>query len=164
MTQENNSLNKYVRIGLTIALSAALILFTQWIKLLKSPDSTPISSQTLIGLVVLWSFSILGVIVSDLSRKTNIKMLASFPVLGWVSIVSLVFCLMSDFFVDAISAVDFLSITTPILAFAGISVADSLVDLRKSSWKIAIVAVFVFLGTYLGSAIIAQIGLNIAGI
>jgi hypothetical protein len=42
-------------------------------------------------------------------------------------------------------------------------VADSLMDLRKTSWRVAIVAVFVFIGTYLGSAIIAQIGLLLTG-
>ena len=65
--------------------------------------------------------------------------------------------------IKSIQAVDFLAITTPILAVAGISVADSLLDLRRTSWKIAIVAAFVFIGTYLGSAIIAQIGLWVTG-
>lgn len=54
---------------------------------------------------------------------------------------------------------NFLSITTPILTFAGISVANRLADLRKTSWRVAIVAIFVFTGTYLGSAIVSEIGL-----
>lgn len=83
--------------------------------------------------------------------------------MGWVSIVSFLCCLASNFFVKAINGVDFLSITTPILAFAGVSVANSLKDLTKSSWKIGIVAIFVFIGTYLGSALISQIGLWITG-
>lgn len=153
----------YLKIGLILILSVTLILFTQWVKLLFRPDSTPITSQTFVGLGVLWLFSFIGVFISNLVKKTNIKILADFPILGWVSIVSFVACLMSDFFVNAINGVDFLSITTPILTFAGISVANSLKDLSKSSWKIGIVAVFVFIGTYLGSAIISQIGLLISG-
>ena len=70
---------------------------------------------------------------------------------------------MSNFFVKAIGAVDFLSITTPVLAFAGVSVADSLGDLTKSSWKMLIVAIFVFLGSYLGRVILAQLGIMITG-
>lgn len=54
-------------------------------------------------------------------------------------------------------------INTNILAFAGISVANSLADLSKVSWKIGIVAIFVFIGTYLGSSIIAQTGLMLSG-
>lgn len=160
---EKKQTNDYLKISGILLLSVLFILFTQGIKLLKNPESTPITLQTFQGLIVLWSFSMIGVGVSSLVKKLKIKVLADFPILGWVSIVSLIFCLMSDFFVQAISGVDFLSITTPILAFAGLSVADSLVDLRKTSWRIAIVAVFVFIGTYAGSAIIAQIGLTLSG-
>lgn len=161
---QNETLGKkYVKLGLILLLSVALILFTQGVKLWKNPESTPIVTNTLIGLLVLWLFAFLGIIISDVMKKTSVGFLRNFPVLGWVSLVSLLFCLSSDFFVKAISAVDFLSITTPILAFAGISVADHLVDLSKTSWKIGIVAIFVFIGTYLGSAILSQFGLWITG-
>ncbi|MGY3779560.1 hypothetical protein [Isobaculum melis] len=155
--------HKYIKFGLVLALSISLILFTQFIKLVKNPESTPINWMTIAGLLVLWGFAFLGLLISDLMKKTNLKVLADFPVLGWVSIVSLVFCLTSNFFVEAIGAVDFLAITTPVLAFAGISVADHLVDLSKTSWRVAIVAVFVFMGTYTGSALIAQLGLILSG-
>lgn len=155
--------NKYVKFSLVLLLSVALILFTQEIKLLKNPDSTPITMMTIAGLIVLWVFSMIGILISDLMQKVPVKFIRDFPILGWVSIVSLVLCLVSDFFVKAIGAVDFLSITTPILTFAGISVADRLVDLRKTSWKVAIVAIFVFTGTYIGSALLAQFGLFVSG-
>lgn len=159
----NQGLNKYVKYSLVLLLSISLILFTQEIKLIKNPDSTPITWTTIYGLLILWLFSFIGILISDMMKKVPIKIIQSFPILGWVSVTSLIFCLISDTFVQAIQAVDFLSITTPILTFAGISVADQLVDLRKTSWKIAIVAVFVFMGTYLGSAILSQIGLSITG-
>ncbi|OCA85903.1 hypothetical protein A8F94_13710 [Bacillus sp. FJAT-27225] len=155
-------LNKYVKFGLILLLSIGLILFTQQIKLIKNPDSTPISIMTFAGLSVLWLFSFIGILISDLVKKVPAKFVQDFPVLGWVAITSLVFCSMSDWFIKAIGAVDFLSITTPILAFAGISVVDRLADLRKTSWKVAIVAIFVFIGTYVGSALLAQIGLFIS--
>ena len=155
--------NKYVKYSLVLLLSVSLILLTQEVKLLKNPDSAPISGMTFLGLGVLWSFSMIGILISDLAQKVPVKIVRDFPILGWVSITSLVLCLTSDFFVEAIRAVDFLSITTPILAFAGVSVADRLVDLRKTSWKVAIVAVFVFSGTYIGSALLAQFGLFLTG-
>jgi|GEM_PF-266098 len=159
----NKVLDDKFKIPLVVFLSCLLILFTQWIKLVKNPEGTPITMYTFQGLIVLWCFSIIGIVWANFLKKKNVPVLSDFPILGWVSVVSLVFCLISDFFVNAIGGVDFLSITTPILTFAGISVADSLVDLRKTSWKIAIVAVFVFIGTYLGSTIIAQIGLSLTG-
>ncbi|RDU37010.1 hypothetical protein DRW41_09970 [Neobacillus piezotolerans] len=156
-------LNKYVKFGLILLLSIGLILFTQQIKLIKNPDSTPISVMTIYGLIVLWMFSFIGILISDLVKKVPVSFVKDFPVLGWVAITSLIFCSISDWFIKAIGAVDFLSITTPILAFAGISVVDQLVDLRKTSWKVAIVAVFVFTGTYIGSALLAQFGLFVSG-
>lgn len=158
-----NSLNKYLKCALVLLLSVGLILFTQEIKLLKNPDSTPINSLTFAGLASLWLFSMIGIGISSALKNVKIKFIRDFPILGWVSITSLIMCLLFDFFIPAIQAVDFLSITTPILTFAGLSVADRLVDLRKTSWKIAIVAVFVFTGTYVGSALLSQFGLFLAG-
>ncbi len=156
-------LNQYAKYALVLLLSVALILFTQEFKLIKNPDSTPVTMMTFAGLASLWLFSMIGIGISNLLSKSSISFIRNFPILGWVSITSLVMCLLFDFFVTAIQAVDFLSITTPILTFAGISVADRLVDLRKTSWKVAIVAVFVFVSTYVGSALLAQMGLSISG-
>ncbi|MFL2136994.1 hypothetical protein ACEN33_11400 [Ruoffia sp. FAM 24228] len=161
--ENNKSLNKYAHFGLVIVLSLVFILFTQQVKLWKNPDSTPIQALTFVSLGFLWLFSMLGILISDLTKKIKVQFIQDFPILGWVSIVSIVFCLMSNFIVEAILAVDFLSITTPVLAFAGISVANQLVDLTKTSWKILIVAIFVFSGAYLLTTIVAQFELSIAG-
>ncbi|WHA09111.1 hypothetical protein P3T75_12665 [Enterococcus montenegrensis] len=146
-----------------LLLGAGLILFTQQIKFMKNPESLPVNLDTIIGVLVLVSFAFLGMIFAQAMKKTKIKILAEFPVLGWVSIISLVFCLGSDFFIEIIGKVDFLAITTPVLAFAGISVANSLGDLGKNSWKYIIVASFVFIGSYVGRVILAQLGLMIVG-
>ena len=144
-------------------MSLLLILFTQWIKLLKNPKSMPITKETVFGLVILGIFSILGIFIHGIVQKQPIKIIKDFPILGWVSMVSLVACIIFPQVIEAVNSIDFLSITTPILTYAGISVADRLKDLRKVSWKIVIVGIFVFLGTYLGSAILAQIGFFLSG-
>ncbi|OAB28313.1 hypothetical protein PMSD_22560 [Paenibacillus macquariensis subsp. defensor] len=160
----DKNMNKYLKFGLVLFLSVCLVLFTQQVKIwFNGETATPISMMTIYGLIVLWTFSFAGVLLSDVMKKTKVRFLQDFPVLGWVSIVSLIFCLMFDFPIRAIQAVDFLSITTPVLTFAGISVADRLIDLRRTSWRVAIVAVFVFLGTYVGSAILSELGLAIMG-
>ncbi|MBD7969358.1 hypothetical protein [Paenibacillus gallinarum] len=151
----------WMKAGLVLLLSVSLILFTDIMKQLRIGEGVTVSWHTIGGLAVLWLFSMIGILISSLMKKVPVKVLQEFPVLGWVSITSLVFCLSSDVFVEAIQAVNFLSITTPILAFAGISVVDRLSDLRKTSWRVAIVALFVFTGTYLGSAILSEIGLSL---
>ena len=53
---------------------------------------------------------------------------------------------------------------TVILALTGISIGTKLADLKKISWRIAIVSIFVFCGTFFGSAIVAQIIMKVQGI
>ena len=159
----NSNKQEYIKIILTLIMSLLLILFTQWIKLLKNPKSMPITKETVFGLVILGIFSILGIFIHGIVQKQPIKIIKDFPILGWVSMVSLVACIIFPQVIEAVNSIDFLSITTPTLTYAGISVADRLKDLRKVSWKIVIVGIFVFLGTYLGSAILAQIGFFLSG-
>lgn len=61
------------------------------------------------------------------------------------------------------SKVNFLALTTPILAYAGIYTGENLDSLKKTGWRIAVLSVFVILGTYLGSAIIAHVILKAIG-
>jgi hypothetical protein len=62
-----------------------------------------------------------------------------------------------------IAKVNFLALTTPILAYAGIGIGKDMDAFLKSGWRILIVACAVFLGTFIGSAIIAEIILKTMG-
>ena len=59
--------------------------------------------------------------------------------------------------------VNFLALTTPILAYAGISIGKDLGMLKKTGWRILIVSCIVFIGTYIGSTIIAQLIMKLIG-
>lgn len=59
--------------------------------------------------------------------------------------------------------VNFLATTTPILAYAGLSVGSQVTQMREVSWKLVVVAVFVFFGTFFGSALVAQAVMSIQG-
>ena len=161
MTKENN-LYELVKDAVILLLSISFVLFVQWIKLIRNPKSTPITTDTFIGLGMLWLSSLLGIVISMLMKKVPWKIIQGFPILGWVSIVSLIFCLISPYCVRVINAVDFLSLTTSVLAFAGISVTHRLKELTKISWKILIVAIFVFFGMYFMDTLISQIALNLS--
>lgn len=62
----------------------------------------------------------------------------------------------SEFVNNTVKHVGFLQLCTPILAYAGIAICKDLDVFVKSSWRIVIVSAVVFIGTYIGSAIIAQ--------
>lgn len=59
--------------------------------------------------------------------------------------------------------VNFLATTTPILAYAGLSVGSQVTQMREVSWKLVVVAVVVFFGTFFGSALVAQAVMSIQG-
>lgn len=153
-----NKLNEFAKYSLIISYGLLLVLLSQYIISLGS-DDVVITLKTISGLICLLIISLVGIGVSQIVNS-------KFPVLGWVSISSLVMCLTfwpwSEFFITSINAVNFMSLTTPILAFAGFSVADQLMDLGKISSKIIVVGIFVFIGTFLFSAIIAQILLSVS--
>lgn len=59
--------------------------------------------------------------------------------------------------------VNFLATTTPILAYAGLSIGLQVSRMKEVSWKLVVVAVAVFFGTFFGSAVIAQLVLAAQG-
>lgn len=59
--------------------------------------------------------------------------------------------------------VNFLALCTPILAYAGIAIGKDLDALKKLGWRILVVSCVVFIGTYIGSAIIAEVLLKATG-
>lgn len=64
---------------------------------------------------------------------------------------------------EAVKKVGFLQLCTPLLAYAGIAICKDLDVFAKSSWRILVVSCVVFIGTYIGSAVIAQAILKAIG-
>lgn len=64
---------------------------------------------------------------------------------------------------ELVSKVNFLALATPILGYAGIYTGSNLDSLKKTGWRIVVLAVFVMVGTYLSSAIIAHLLLKVLG-
>ncbi len=114
------------------------------------------------GIILVVIVAMLALIIKDL--LPNLK----FPAFAWATMIGLIlsmpFMPTANFFLEYTNKVSFLGTTTPILAFAGISVGNKIPQLKKLSWKILLIAIVVFTSTYFGSALIAQIVLKIQGI
>lgn len=114
------------------------------------------------GMIVLILLSLIGLI---LHKAIGFKKL---PSIAYVGIISLVITLPGvpgqEKIVEWTSHINVLAIATPILAYAGISIGRSWTDFAKLGWKTLIIGMFVIIGTYVGSAIIAEIILRIQGI
>ena len=112
------------------------------------------------GVLILIVIAFLGIL---LSKIVPIKI----PSVAYIVTLSTVLTIpgmpMAELISTYTAKVNFLALCTPILAYAGIYTGKNLDTLKKTGWKIFILALFVMLGTYLGSAIIAQIILKMLG-
>lgn len=112
------------------------------------------------GMIILMAIAIIGMSMAAY-MPGNIPSVAYVVTLG---------CILSypgvpgaEFINESMKKVNFLALTTPILAYAGIAIGRDLDALKKSGWRIIVVSFVVFTGTYIGSAIIAQLILKYLG-
>jgi hypothetical protein len=114
------------------------------------------------GMLLVILISQIALIIKGLLPKVPL------PAFAWASLIAMVLCFpfmpTADGFLKYTNEVNFLGTTTPILAFAGISVGNKIKTLGSLSWRVFLVAIAVFIGTYFGSAAISHIVLKIQGI
>ncbi|AIL33281.1 hypothetical protein [Basilea psittacipulmonis] len=117
--------------------------------------------EAAIGLLMLLGLTLLGMIAAEVIPFPM-------PSIGYISLFALIVTLpsvpFSETFVYYTGKISLLSITTPCLAYAGISIGRNWADFRRLGWRAMVVCLAVFLGTYLGSAIIAEIVLRFQGL
>ena len=114
-----------------------------------------------IGLLVLYGMCVVGLL---LTKYVPLRL----PSVAWISLVAVVLTLpmlpWSSTVFPLVEGINFLALAVPPLAYAGFAISKLEIDvLKRSGWKILLVAVMVFLGTYVGSAVIAEITLRITG-
>ncbi|WP_022663319.1 hypothetical protein [Paucidesulfovibrio longus] len=115
--------------------------------------------EALPGMAVLVAICLLGV----LANAYVFKLPTVLYVITFGMIVTLPGFPGSEQFAAWVGKVNFLALTTPILAYAGVGIGKDLPALKKTGWRIVAVSLFVMAGTYLASAGIAQVTLKFLG-
>ena len=86
------------------------------------------------------------------------------PAVVWVSLAGMLLTCPAFPFAAQVSAltgrVNFLALATPILAFAGLSIAKDVPAFRRLGWRIIVVSFAANAGTFIGAAFIAQFFLH----
>ncbi len=117
--------------------------------------------KALPGMGILIVVSLLGFILHALIP-------INFPSVAYISILAVIISMPwmpgSELVVKWTSEINLLALTTPILAYAGIAIGRSWADFVKLGWRTLIIATLVLLGTFLGSAVIAELVLRAQGI
>ncbi|MFC7688116.1 hypothetical protein [Ureibacillus sp. GCM10028918] len=118
--------------------------------------------ESIPGILTLAAISLVGLILHRLNPYKKIPSIAYIGILAFL--ITIPGVPGSEQIVEWTAKVNLLAIATPILAYAGISIGRSWTDFAKLGWKTIIVGMFVILGTFLGSAVIAEIILRMQGI
>jgi len=114
------------------------------------------------GMIIVIIISQAALILKAMFPKVKLPTFAYATIIPFL--LSMPFMPTAEWILSTTGNVQFLGTTTPILAFAGLSVGSKLGVLKKLSWRIVVVAFAAFVGTFFGSAIVAQIVLSIQGI
>lgn len=106
------------------------------------------------GMLILIVISLSGIILAKLI-PLNI------PSIAYIGIIGMILTIpgfpMADQIVAYTQKIQFLALATPVLAYAGIAIGKSWNDFTKLEWRSIVVSLFVLFGTFIGSAVIAQI-------
>jgi hypothetical protein len=129
-------------------VTAVMALVCDWI----THGTTPMAG--LPGMLVMVAATIVGDAIAQVTGR-------KIPAVCWVSIVAMFltspWCPWGAQIAQISSVNDFLGVTTPMLTFAGLSIAKDIPAFRRLGWRIVLVSFVANAGTFLGAAIVAQL-------
>ena len=118
--------------------------------------------DSIIGVLLLSAISLVGLTISNFMSR-----FVKLPSMMYVSLLGLLLaCPISpvkDFVIGVTSQVAFMAPATALGAFAGISLGKDLKDFAKMGWKLVLITLFVITGTFIFSALVADVVLKITG-
>lgn len=118
--------------------------------------------DSIIGVLLLSAISLIGLTISKFMSR-----FVKLPSMMYVSLLGLLLaCPVSPvkyIVVETTTPVAFLAPATALGAFAGISLGKDLKDFTKMGWKLVLITLFVITGTFIFSALVADIVLKMTG-
>ncbi len=116
--------------------------------------------DSLPGIAVLLVISIVGVVIHKLVPL-------QLPIVAYVSLLGLLAASpispAREFVIEAAGKINFTAPLTMVGAYAGMSISGQIKSFLKQGWKMILIGVFVMTGTFIGSALIAQVVMKITG-
>ena len=139
---------------LTFVIIGIIALLGNWLGYGVSPmDALP-------GMVIIVAVTLLGFL---LAKIIPIKL----PVVIWISVLALVMTTpifpADETVIKFTEKVNFMALATPILAYAGLSFGKDLQEFKKLGWRIVVISLVVYTGTFVLSTLVAEIGFRMTG-
>lgn len=110
---------------------------------------------------------ILIVLVTVIGLALTTYLPLKIPAVVWISLIALIATTPifpgNGWIVEQTSKINFMAIATPILAYAGLSLGKDIEAFKKLGWRIVIVSLVVYTGTFLFASLFAEIVFTIQG-
>lgn len=145
----------------TLPETTLVLIITAFLSLVANALSSNIPFLDAVpGMVILIAISLAGIIaarvlpggIPAVAYITTLGCILTYPGFPGSEIVNMY-----------MKKVGFLALCTPILAYAGVSIGKDMDAFKKTGWRIVVLACVIFIGTYLGSAVIAEVILKALG-
>lgn len=147
-TNLNSSIN-LVDYTMVLAIVCVIALISNW----AGTGITPLSA--LPGMFIIFAMIVVSLTIAKIVPFY-------LPSVAWLSIVSILLTIpaspVAEWILSYIKDISFLSLVSPVLAYAGLAISKQEVTTFKSAGaKIIVIALLVFTGTFVGSAIVANV-------
>ena len=146
-----------------LCISCTIVIFGNTVNTLtdKNPDAWLSPLANIPGVLILLIISLIGLILAELVPAVHVSI--------WITLIGVLLAMpyntiTGPFVAEQVGKIGLLPLATPVLAYAGVSIGKDWVEFKKIGWRGIIVAFLVMVGTYVGSAIIAQIILKAQGL
>ncbi|MGO2510435.1 hypothetical protein [Marinomonas polaris] len=152
---ENTIEAKVEEVHLSFKESLVVLAVVSIVSLASNWAGTGINPiKALPAMLIIYGMILVGLLLTKYVR-------IGFPAVAWVSLISVLLTLpispVSAPILAELKNLNFLSIVTPVLAYAAMAITKMEVDLfKRSGFKIAAISILVFTGTYVGSALVAN--------
>ena len=156
-------LEKFKEWLLILCISCTIVIFGNTVNTLTDANKeawlSPLANIP--GVLILLIISLIGLILAELIPQVHVSI--------WITLIGVLLAMpyntvTGPFVAAEVGKIGLLPLATPILAYAGISAGKDLDTFKKQGFAIVCTALIAFIGTYIGSAIIAQIVLRLSGV
>ena len=156
------TMDKVVEFVLILAISAVISLIGNTINTITdgNPDTFVSILDGLPGMLILFAIAIVSTLLNAVFPKIPTIIYITFIVI----ILGMPYSPTGAYVAEQVNKIGLLPSVTPVLAYAGVSMGKDWLEFKKIGWRGIVVAIFVMIGTYVGSALIAQIILSAQGI
>ena len=151
------TIDEFLEYTLVMLITAAVVMIGNWI----SSEFSVTLLESIPGILILLGIAILGTTLSKV-------MPGNIPGIIYITFIGIFLAVeispTAAYVNEMVGKIGLLPLATPVLAYAGVNIGKDWAEFKKMGWRGILVTLCVVVGTFIGSAVIAQIILSAQGL